>query len=68
VADFQGDKRLGPATLPASGLLGPVLHGYRRTGGLTVATFLSQFWKATGATGNWIYPPAQGFVIKNRRR
>ena len=44
-------------------MLAGILRGYRRLGGLTVAAFLSQYWKASGATGGWIYPPFQGFAI-----
>jgi nicrotizing toxin Mtb-like protein len=65
---LAGDGRLGPQTLPATGVLAGILHGYHRLGGMTVAAFLSQYWKASGATGGWIYPPSQGFAVGRNGR
>jgi hypothetical protein len=63
-ADFRGDKRLGPQKLPDSGLLGNILHAYRRTGGLPAPAFLARYWNSgAGAGRGWIYPPAAGFVV-----
>ena len=64
-ADFRRDKRLGPTQLPDSGLLGNILHAYRRTGGLPVPAFLGRYWTSgadPGAEG-WIYPPERGFMV-----
>lgn len=64
-AFFDGDPRLGPAGLPVLGIVGVELIGYRRTGGLSPATFLAQYYNPTanGGAGGWIYPPDNGYVI-----
>lgn len=61
---YQGDQRLGPAVLSNSGATGKELVGYRRTGSLTVAKFLSSYWDdaANGGQGGWIYPKNDGFL------
>ncbi len=62
-ADFsEGDRRLGPATLPNSGTVGWELKGYKRTGGLTSAEFLAQYYDASA--NSWIYPPQNGYQVR----
>ncbi|SEL47561.1 TNT domain-containing protein [Streptacidiphilus jiangxiensis] len=62
----NGDARLGPAHLPTVGPVGRELHGYHRTGGASVPSFLAQFWDPTanGGTGGWIYPPQNGYLLR----
>jgi hypothetical protein len=62
---YQGDKRLGPARLPRLGLVGLEMIGYRRTGDLSTADFLAQYYDSTlnGGTGGWIYPPQNGYQL-----
>lgn len=64
-AFFDGDPRLGPAGLPVLGIVGVELIGYRRTGNLSPAAFLAQYYNPTanGGAGGWIYPPDNGYVI-----
>ncbi len=64
-AYFDGDPRLGPARLPVTGEVAAELSGYRRTGGLSVGRFLSNYWdqSANAGQGGWIYPPDDGYVI-----
>lgn len=64
-AFFDGDPRLGPAQLPVLGIVGIELIGYRRTGRLSPAAFLAQYYDpaANGGAGGWIYPPDNGYVI-----
>jgi len=65
---FESDRRLGPEQLPAPGLseVGDEVAGYRRTGQDTPEQFLAQYYDPTanGGQGSFIYPPANGFVIK----
>ncbi|PBC70613.1 uncharacterized protein DUF4237 [Streptomyces sp. TLI_235] len=65
-ADYQGDARLGPETLPTTGPVGRELFGYRRTGGLTDQQFLATYYSPTANNGGpgWIYPPADGYVTR----
>nr|WP_042177999.1 TNT domain-containing protein [Kibdelosporangium sp. MJ126-NF4] len=64
---FQGDARLGPATLPGPSdkLVGPLLVGYQRTGGLSSKDFLDRYWDpaANDNQGAWRYPPQDGFLL-----
>jgi hypothetical protein len=62
---FNGDRRLGPATLPVFGRVGLETIGYQRTGGLPDAAFLAEYYDPTanGGQGGWIYPPANGYLI-----
>lgn len=64
--EYQGDARLGPATLPAvwERPVGTLLVGYQRTGGLSPEEFLDRYWdpKANDGQGSWIYPPDDGFL------
>jgi hypothetical protein len=64
-AFFDGDPRLGPAGLPVLGVVGVELIGYHRTGRLSPAAFLAQYYNPTanGGAGGWIYPPDNGYVI-----
>jgi hypothetical protein len=64
-AFFDGDPRLGPAGLPVLGIVGIELIGYHRTGRLSPAAFLAQYYNpaANGGAGGWIYPPDNGYVI-----
>lgn len=65
-ADFyQGDSRLGPATLPNLGRVGLEVIGYRRTGSLSDQDFLAKYWNAAAnnGAGGWIYPPDNGYLL-----
>jgi hypothetical protein len=65
-ADFyQGDRRLGPETLPTLGKVGYELGGYERTGDLTPEQFLNTFYDpaANAGQGGWRYPPQNGYTI-----
>lgn len=64
-AYYDGDWRLGPATVPNTGLIGGELSGWSRFGGLTPAQYLAKYWDAT--TGSWIFPPDNGFLLVNGR-
>ncbi|GLY29397.1 TNT domain-containing protein [Kineosporia sp. NBRC 101731] len=57
----EGDRRLGPATLPNSGTVGFELKGYRRTGELSAQAFLAEYYDAS--VGTWIYPPQNGYQL-----
>lgn len=58
-----GDWRIGPKRLPTKGVLGNVLDGYDRLGGLTPAKFLHKWWNPAGdqGQGSWRYPDDDGF-------
>ncbi|MEU2053356.1 TNT domain-containing protein [Streptomyces bungoensis] len=62
---YCGDWRLGPRYLPTRGLLGSILQGYNRTGGLTAVQFLNKWWDPTkdSGQGDWKYPPQDGFAL-----
>ena len=62
---LDGDARLGPAQLPTSGPVYPVVAGYHPLAGLTAAQFLAMYWDptASGGQGAWRYPPDNGFLI-----
>jgi Tuberculosis necrotizing toxin len=64
-AFLDGDSRLGPALLPTSGPIFPIVAGYHPLAGLTAPAFLSTYWDPTanGGSGGWRYPPDNGFVI-----
>jgi len=59
-----GDWRLGPKRLPTRGLLGNILEGYNRLGGLTAEEFLDTWWNPAldSGQGDWKYPPDDGFA------
>ncbi|CAM3762531.1 TNT domain-containing protein [Nocardiopsis rhodophaea] len=63
-----GDPRLGPADLPDDGVVGELMHGYQRLGGLSPTEFLNRYRRTstdprTGeAEESWIYPAHQGFA------
>ncbi|MFH9354531.1 TNT domain-containing protein [Kitasatospora sp. NPDC017646] len=61
---FCGDWRLGPKRLPTRGLLGNILEGYDRLGGLTAVEFLNTWWNPAldSGQGDWNYPPDDGFA------
>ncbi|MER6500925.1 TNT domain-containing protein [Streptomyces sp. NPDC001455] len=61
---FCGDWRLGPERLPTRGLLGNMLEGYDRLGGLTAVQFLDKWWNPAldSGQGDWNYPPDDGFA------
>ncbi|GAB6897175.1 TNT domain-containing protein [Kineosporia succinea] len=62
-ADFaDGDRRLGPATLPNTGRVGHELKGYHRTGSLSASAFLAQYYDS--AANSWIYPPQNGYELR----
>lgn len=54
-----GDRRLGPAELPAQGPVAELLEGYDRLGGLTPAGFVDRWWGPDG----WEYPDHMGFEV-----
>jgi hypothetical protein len=62
---FNGDRRLGPDTLPNRGEVGRELRGYERTGDLTSQQFLARFFDpaANGGQGGFVFPPDFGYVI-----
>ncbi|QMU76410.1 TNT domain-containing protein [Streptacidiphilus sp. PB12-B1b] len=64
-AFFDGDSRLGPQQLPVFGPVGAELFGYHRSGDLTDAQLLAQYYSPTanGGAPGWIYPPDNGYVI-----
>ena len=62
-AFFNGDSRLGPAQLPILGIVGFELIGYHRSGDLTDAQLLAQYYNSSA--GTWIYPPDNGYLIVN---
>lgn len=64
-AYFDGNRLLGPQTLPVAGRVGRELRRYRRTGNLTVTGFLARYYDT--ATGSWRYPPDNGYVIRHGR-
>lgn len=61
---FCGDWRLGPRHLPTHGLLGHILRGYDRLGGLTAVQFLHEWWNPAldSGQGDWKYPRDEGFA------
>ncbi len=62
-ADLQeGDRRLGPATLPNAGTVGWELKGYKRTGALPAGEFLAKYFDT--ASNSWIYPPQNGYQTR----
>ncbi|MGX1881531.1 TNT domain-containing protein [Streptomyces sp. NPDC055287] len=60
---FEGDARLGPKWLPPKHEkpVGPLLKGYKRTGELSSADFLKEYWQGPADSGGWKYPPNDGF-------
>lgn len=60
-AFYDGDNRLGPAQLPVLGLVGFEVFGYHRSGDLTDAQLLAQYYNS--AAGSWIYPPDNGYLV-----
>ncbi|UUN31596.1 TNT domain-containing protein [Streptomyces sp. FIT100] len=64
---FEGDKRLGPEHLPGKRQrpVGPLLDGYDRTGKLSPAAFLKEYWEGPAGAGRWKYPPNDGFAEVN---
>ncbi|MDQ0791888.1 TNT domain-containing protein [Streptomyces sp. B1I3] len=65
--EFLDDARLGPKWLPRTtqAPVGPLLKGYKRTGALSPAAFLKKYWEGPTDTGNWKYPPDDGFAEVN---
>jgi len=57
---------VSPGRLPALGLVGAELSGYRRTGRLSPARFLAAYYDpaASNGKGGWVYPPDSGYVIR----
>jgi hypothetical protein len=64
-AFLDGDVRLGPAQLPTSGPVYPVVAGYRPLAGLSPQQFIATYWDptASGGKGGWRFPPANGFLL-----
>ncbi|MEU5806603.1 TNT domain-containing protein [Streptomyces sp. NPDC047718] len=58
------DWRFGPAKLPTTGVLGAILTGYQRFGGLTPVEFLNTWWDPTADSGlgAYKYPNSDGFA------
>ncbi|MFJ3337294.1 TNT domain-containing protein [Streptomyces sp. NPDC086766] len=67
---FCGDWRLGPRRLPTRGLLGEILEGYDRLGGLTAVQFLNTWWDPTrdAGQGDWKYPEPDGFALDDQQQ
>ncbi|MFB4426768.1 TNT domain-containing protein [Streptomyces sp. QL37] len=65
--EFLDDARLGPQWLPSTkqAPVGPLLKGYKRTGGLSPSAFLNKYWEGPADTGSWKYPPNDGFAEVN---
>ncbi|MGW3262812.1 TNT domain-containing protein [Streptomyces sp. NPDC001056] len=65
-----GDWRLGPRRLPDRGLVGDILKGYDRLGGLTAVRFLNTWWDPTAdaGQGNWKYPVPDGFALDSHHQ
>ncbi|MET8555509.1 TNT domain-containing protein [Streptomyces sp. NPDC004959] len=65
--EFRGDARLGPRHLPGPRQepVGPLLKGWKRTGGLGEHAFLKKYWEGDAAGGSWKYPPNDGFTETN---
>lgn len=55
---------LGPAVLPATPPVRPLLFFYRRFGGLTPDAFTAKYRSG----GSWVYPPADGFLVIGGRQ
>ncbi|MCM3883293.1 TNT domain-containing protein [Frankia sp. R82] len=60
---YQGDVRLGPASLPLLGEVGRQLFFWSRTGDFPQQRFLQVFWDPAAA--GWRYPPLDGFVVRS---
>ncbi|MER5252600.1 TNT domain-containing protein [Streptomyces sp. NPDC002855] len=65
--EFHKDARLGPKWLPKKWQepVGPLLKGWKRTGGLSPSSFLKKYWEGPADTGSWKYPPNDGFETVN---
>ncbi|NED84674.1 hypothetical protein G3I76_31845, partial [Streptomyces sp. SID11233] len=65
--EFHGDARLGPRHLPGPRQepVGPLLKGWKRTGGLGEHAFLKKYWEGDATSGSWKYPPNDGFAETN---
>ena len=65
--EFRGDARLGPKTLPHQRQkpVGPLLKGWKRTGGVAPSAFLKKYWEGPADSGSWKYPPNDGFAEVN---
>lgn len=65
--EFHKDARLGPKWLPKKWQepVGPLLKGWKRTGGLSPSAFLKKYWEGPAGTGSWKYPPNDGFETVN---
>ncbi|MFG2647987.1 TNT domain-containing protein [Streptomyces sp. NPDC048436] len=65
--EFHKDARLGPKWLPKKGQepVGPLLKGWKRTGGLSPSAFLKKYWEGPAESGSWKYPPNDGFETVN---
>ncbi|WP_431038504.1 TNT domain-containing protein [Streptomyces sp. P6-2-1] len=65
--EFHGDARLGPRHLPGprEEPVGPLLKGWKRTGGLGERAFLKEYWEGDATSGSWKYPPNDGFAETN---
>lgn len=50
---------LGPAALPSTPPVGPLMFFYRRFGSLTADQFTAKYRSG----GSWVYPPADGFLL-----
>lgn len=58
-----GDWRLGPTRVPTRGVVGNIVNGYDRFGGLTPVEFLHKWWDPTADSGqgDWRYPNDDGY-------
>lgn len=64
-AYLDGDARLGPAQLPTTGSIFPIVASYQPLAGLTASQFLAKYWNPTanGGKGGWNYPPDNGYLL-----
>ncbi|MFD0554671.1 TNT domain-containing protein [Streptomyces rectiviolaceus] len=65
--EYHKDARLGPKWLPRKWQepVGPLLKGWKRTGGLAPSSFLKKYWEGPADSGGWKYPPNDGFETVN---
>ncbi|WP_035290207.1 TNT domain-containing protein [Actinokineospora spheciospongiae] len=59
---YQGDRRLGPETLPRLGSVGFQTALYSRTGLRSTEDFLGRYYD--DAANSWRYPPQDGYVLR----
>jgi hypothetical protein len=60
---FNGDPRLGPVDLPATGPVARMVRNWQRFGGLSADAFLDKYWdpSANDGRGSYVFPPDSGY-------